>query len=76
MEPMVITRITPIAATEKHTETGKNTRFAYGVSEMQGWRLSMFFYYSPLRSSVMVATRTLFISRKKPSKFIVSFMIP
>ncbi|KAI0304431.1 phosphatase 2C-like domain-containing protein, partial [Multifurca ochricompacta] len=28
-------------ATEKHTETGKNARFAYGVSEMQGWRLTM-----------------------------------
>ncbi|KAN0123396.1 Protein phosphatase 2C (PP2C)-like domain containing protein, partial [Russula decolorans] len=28
-------------ATEKHTETGKNSRFAYGLSEMQGWRLSM-----------------------------------
>jgi protein phosphatase 2C family protein 2/3 len=28
-------------ATEKHTETGKNARFAYGLSEMQGWRLTM-----------------------------------
>ena len=30
------------AATEKHTETGNNARFAYGLSEMQGWRLSEF----------------------------------
>ncbi len=39
---MRITRIFPVqfAATEKHTETGKNARFAYGLSEMQGWRLS------------------------------------
>jgi len=28
-------------ATEKHTESGKNARFAYGLSEMQGWRLTM-----------------------------------
>ncbi|KAH8998591.1 PP2C-domain-containing protein [Lactarius akahatsu] len=28
-------------ATEKHTETGGNARFAYGLSEMQGWRLTM-----------------------------------
>ncbi|KAI9512404.1 phosphatase 2C-like domain-containing protein [Russula earlei] len=42
-EPVRITRIYPVsnAATEKHTETGKNARFAYGISEMQGWRLTM-----------------------------------
>jgi hypothetical protein len=28
------------AVTEKHTQTGKNARFAYALSEMQGWRLS------------------------------------
>jgi len=27
--------------TEKHTVCGKNARFAYGLSEMQGWRLTM-----------------------------------
>jgi protein phosphatase 2C family protein 2/3 len=27
--------------TEKHTQTGKNARFAYALSEMQGWRLTM-----------------------------------
>jgi hypothetical protein len=44
VESIRITRIFPISiqypATEKHTETGKNARFAYGLSEMQGWRLS------------------------------------
>ena len=44
VEPIRITRIFPISiqfpATEKHTETGKNARFAYSLSEMQGWRLS------------------------------------
>ena len=42
VEPIRITRIFPIQfpATEKHTETGKNARFAYSLSEMQGWRLS------------------------------------
>jgi len=39
-------RIIP-SATEKHTETGKNTRFAYGLSEMQGWRLSKSRGYYP-----------------------------
>ncbi|KAI0269823.1 phosphatase 2C-like domain-containing protein [Gloeopeniophorella convolvens] len=33
--------ILPSAATDKHTESGKNARFAYGLSEMQGWRLTM-----------------------------------
>ena len=53
-------------ATEKHTVTGKNSRFAYGLSEMQGWRLSKFgtnFY--PHHSSVMAVTRTLFLLQKK-----------
>lgn len=44
VEPIRITRIFPVSiqfpATEKHTETGKNVRFAYALSEMQGWRLS------------------------------------
>ncbi|KAG6814255.1 hypothetical protein H0H92_015370 [Tricholoma furcatifolium] len=28
-------------ATKKHSESGGDHRFAYGVSEMQGWRISM-----------------------------------
>ena len=28
--------------TQKHSDSGSDERFAYGVSEMQGWRLSMF----------------------------------
>ena len=27
--------------TTKHTEAGEDDRFLYGVSEMQGWRLTM-----------------------------------
>ncbi|KAG8936301.1 Protein phosphatase 2C 2 [Tulasnella sp. 419] len=27
--------------TEKHSDYGKNERYAYGVSEMQGWRIGM-----------------------------------
>lgn len=31
--------------TQKHSDSGSDERFAYGVSEMQGWRLSMFLSY-------------------------------
>ncbi|KAF9468533.1 PP2C-domain-containing protein [Collybia nuda] len=27
--------------TQKHSQSGENGRFAYGISEMQGWRISM-----------------------------------
>jgi hypothetical protein len=43
------------AVTEKHTQTGKNARFAYALSEMQGWRLSEYYllamYHNPLSAS-------------------------
>lgn len=29
----------PSSATHKSTETGSNDKYAYGVSEMQGWRI-------------------------------------
>ena len=52
--------ILSFAVTEKHTETGKNARFAYGLSEMQGWRLSEFQSPDPL---------PFLLSRKHPSSF-------
>ena len=43
------------AVTEKHTQTDKNARFAYALSEMQGWRLSESYltvtYHNPLSAS-------------------------
>ena len=54
-------RIIP-SATEKHTEAGKNSRFAYGLSEMQGWQLSESYGYYPPSFSAMVAIHTLFFS--------------
>lgn len=66
------------SATEKHTETGKNSRFAYGLSEMQGWRLSRFYGYQPLHSLPRSQpTHCFFLSGKdRPPKSTVFFMIP
>ncbi len=50
------------AATEKHTETGKNARFAYGLSEMQGWRLSEFPSLLHITSSSLPCLLEKFIS--------------
>ncbi|OCB89899.1 PP2C-domain-containing protein [Sanghuangporus baumii] len=33
--------LTPNHDTEKHSEAGQDDRFLFGVSEMQGWRISM-----------------------------------
>ncbi|KAI0252000.1 phosphatase 2C-like domain-containing protein [Lactifluus subvellereus] len=47
-------------ATQKYTETGENARFIYGVSEMQGWRLSEFQTLPPFSRN----HASLLISRK------------
>ena len=65
-----------IAATEKHTETGKNARFAYGLSEMQGWRLSEFRNFASLPfllSRIRITTLFLLLFRENA---ISSHLIP
>jgi hypothetical protein len=52
-------------ATEKHTETGKNARFAYGLSEMQGWRLSESRILALFSRSVVLSYFLSFLSSGK-----------
>lgn len=66
-DPIRLPRISPFSATEKHTETGGNSRFAYALSEMQGWRLSTFQTTSTFFLLSWLQSALLFFFGKMPS---------
>ena len=50
--------------TQKHSDSGSDERYAYGVSEMQGWRLSMFFVAFLLVTAFFKAVHSAALQRR------------